>query len=64
MAKCAFLFPGQGAQYVGMGQDLAAAYPEAAAVFHEADEVLGFGLSRTIIICRLYMPVRKALRAK
>lgn len=49
MAKCAFLFPGQGAQYVGMGQDLAAVYPEAAAVFHEADEVLGFGLSRIIM---------------
>ncbi len=48
MAKCAFLFPGQGAQYVGMGQDLATNYPVAAAVFREADEVLGFELSQII----------------
>ncbi|MGI5822847.1 MAG: ACP S-malonyltransferase [Dethiobacteria bacterium] len=48
MAKCAFLFPGQGAQYIGMGKDLAARYPAARAVFQEADEVLGFGLSRVI----------------
>ena len=48
MVKCAFLFPGQGAQYVGMGQDLAADYPVAGAVFREADETLGFELSRII----------------
>lgn len=41
----AYVFPGQGSQTVGMGQALAAAYPEAAAVFAEADETLGFGLS-------------------
>ncbi|MCH8952553.1 MAG: malonyl CoA-acyl carrier protein transacylase, partial [Proteobacteria bacterium] len=37
----AFTFPGQGAQAVGMGRDLAAAYRDAAAVFDEVDEALG-----------------------
>lgn len=46
MAKTALLFPGQGAQFVGMGKDLADAYPAAAAVFKRADEALGFGLSK------------------
>lgn len=42
----ALLFPGQGSQFVGMGRDLAEAFPGAAEVFQEADELLGFGLSR------------------
>jgi [acyl-carrier-protein] S-malonyltransferase len=42
----AFLFPGQGSQKVGMGQALAAAFPEARAVYDEADAALGFGLSK------------------
>lgn len=42
----AFLFPGQGSQHVGMGQALAQAYPEAREVFAQADDVLGFALSR------------------
>jgi [acyl-carrier-protein] S-malonyltransferase len=43
--KRALLFPGQGAQAVGMGKDLAAAYPVAARVFAKADSLLDFPLS-------------------
>ncbi len=41
----AFTFPGQGSQAVGMGKDLAEAFPEAAAVFAEVDDALGEKLS-------------------
>ncbi|MFH0881258.1 MAG: ACP S-malonyltransferase, partial [Lentisphaerota bacterium] len=44
--KTALLFPGQGAQAVGMGADVYQAYPEARRIFDEADEILGFALSR------------------
>lgn len=44
----AFIFPGQGAQTVGMGQALAAAYPAAQAVFDAVDDALGEPLSATI----------------
>ncbi|WFE74015.1 ACP S-malonyltransferase [Roseinatronobacter sp. S2] len=44
----AFVFPGQGAQTIGMGQALAAAYPAAMAVFQEVDEALGEKLSSLI----------------
>ncbi|MGA2411782.1 MAG: ACP S-malonyltransferase [Candidatus Binataceae bacterium] len=44
--KIALLFPGQGSQKVGMGADLTQAYPAARQVFEEADEALGFALSR------------------
>ncbi len=44
----AFVFPGQGAQTIGMGKALAEAYPAARAVFDEVDEVLGQALSALI----------------
>jgi [acyl-carrier-protein] S-malonyltransferase len=44
----AFLFPGQGSQAVGMGRELAERYPIAARTFSEADEALGFSLSKLI----------------
>ncbi|MEQ3631266.1 MAG: ACP S-malonyltransferase, partial [Sulfitobacter sp.] len=44
----AFVFPGQGAQTIGMGRDLAEAYPEARAVFQEVDDALGEKLSDLI----------------
>ena len=44
----AFVFPGQGAQTIGMGRDLANAYPDARAVFEEVDDALGEPLSAVI----------------
>ena len=44
----AFVFPGQGAQTIGMGRELAEAYPAARAVFDEVDEALGENLSALI----------------
>jgi [acyl-carrier-protein] S-malonyltransferase len=44
-ATIAFTFPGQGSQAVGMGKDLADAFPEARAVFDEVDDALGQKLS-------------------
>ena len=46
--KNAFLFPGQGAQTIGMGKDLSDAYPAAKAVFEEVDDALGEKLSGLI----------------
>lgn len=44
----AFVFPGQGAQAIGMGHDLATTVPEARAVFQEVDDALGENLSKLI----------------
>ena len=44
----AFVFPGQGAQTIGMGKALADAYPQARAVFDEVDDALGENLSSLI----------------
>jgi [acyl-carrier-protein] S-malonyltransferase len=44
----AFTFPGQGSQVVGMGKDLADAFPEARAIFDEVDDALGEKLSQII----------------
>lgn len=46
MSGVALLLPGQGSQAVGMGKDLAAAFPEAAELYDRADEVLGIPLGR------------------
>src|SRR6185295_12488222 len=47
-SKIAFIFPGQGAQYPGMGKDFAASFPEARQVFEEADDILQRNLSKVV----------------
>ena len=46
MSKTAFLYAGQGAQVVGMGKDLADAYPDAHALFDRANDALGYDLAQ------------------
>ena len=46
MPRYAAIFPGQGAQLVGMGRDVASRYPAAAETFAEADQILGFELAK------------------
>src|ERR1700736_4397609 len=46
MGKVAFVFPGQASQYPGMSQELAEKYPVAKSAFDEADQALGFSISR------------------
>jgi [acyl-carrier-protein] S-malonyltransferase len=48
MNKLAFIFPGQGSQFVGMGKALRDQYPVARETFEEADDVLGFELKKVI----------------
>ena len=44
--KTAFLFPGQGAQAVGMGNDIVQQYPEAQALFEQANDIVGYDLQQ------------------
>ena len=46
MVKIAFVFPGQGSQFVGMGKDFYDHYPEARNLFEEANEILQYDISR------------------
>ncbi len=48
MGKIALVFPGQGSQFVGMGEELNKQSPAAKAIFQEADAALGFSLSDLI----------------
>jgi [acyl-carrier-protein] S-malonyltransferase len=48
MGKLAFIFSGQGAQYVGMGKQIADEYASAAAVFDQATEALGFDVRKMV----------------
>jgi [acyl-carrier-protein] S-malonyltransferase len=45
MSKTVFLFPGQGAQIVGMGKDIADNFPQAEEIYKKADEILGYPIS-------------------
>ena len=49
MSKIAFLFPGQGAQFVGMGRELDQEFPAVRALFDRAGEVLGFDLRKVCL---------------
>lgn len=49
MGKTAFIFPGQGAQYVGMGKDFVENFPKAKMVFEEASDSLGYDMLKLVM---------------
>ena len=48
MGKLAFIFPGQGAQYVGMGMQIAKEFASADGIFNQASETLGFDIKKMV----------------
>ena len=48
MSKTAFIFPGQGAQYVGMGKQIATNFKSSSDVFSQASEALGIDMEKMI----------------
>lgn len=48
MSQIAFIFPGQGAQHIGMGKDIALEYKKSNDIFEEASEALGFDIKKMI----------------
>ena len=48
MSKTAFIFPGQGAQYVGMAKDFYETYPECKEIIDKADELMDFDLKHIL----------------
>ena len=58
--KKAYVFPGQGAQFSGMGHDLYQSSPAAKALFDKADEVLGFKISEIMLAA----PTKSCARPK
>lgn len=49
MRRVGLFFPGQGSQFVGMGRELAESFPEVRELYAEADDHLGFGLSKIML---------------
>ena len=48
MGKTAFIFPGQGAQYIGMGREMASEFKVSSDIFDQASEALGIDMKKMI----------------